>query len=855
MFFLSLVLILTVCVFILEAQGKVLQSASSVVFMDSGQSLGNSTTSDVVLGDLDADGDLDAFTCNIGQQVGNSISGEANQVWLNDSSGTFVNSGQELGNSRCEGVAIGDLDGDGDLDIFVANGFNPQANHVWFNNGNGLFVDSMQTIGNSDSKYVVLGDLDSDGDLDAFVANWGANKVWLNDGNGYFSSSGQNLGNVNSEGVALGDLDGDDDLDAFVTNIKSTDPSKVYFNDGNSTFSDSGQTIGFVRSYAVDLDDLDSDGDLDAFVGNLNTPSKIWLNDGNGLLADSGQSIGNLITTSVQLGDLNGDGTIDAFLGNGGFFDPPQPNTVWLNDGSALFAQSQSLGNLNSDAVALGDLDGDSDLDAFVANGSYQVGLPNKVWVSVTPQVDLSVTKTDSPDPVIAGSTLTYTLEVSNNGPSAATGVIMTDDLPPGVTLVSAPGCSQAGGTVTCDLGHLASGAGRPVTLVVNVAPATTGTLINKASVAANVFDPNVLNNSTTEITVVDREADLALTKIDSLDPITAGKNLTYTLTITNNGPSDATGVKITDHLTSGVTFISAPGCSKTGDMITCNQGHLTSGGRAKFTLLVKVKADSREPFENEATVTARETDPNLLNNSAIAFTTVTVEADLVVTKTDFPDPVIGGNTLTYTLTVTNHGPSDATGVTLTDTLPAGVISISASDAYSVGAGLVIYKLGHLASQAGRPVTIVVKTAIDIPASLRNQARVTANERDPVPANNSVFEATTAIELISFRAKGMADNIRLLWETAAEFDNFGFNIWRSEKPDGPYTKLTINLLPAQGHSTTGASYAYSDTNVTKGVTYYYQLEDVDVQGISTFHGPVSAIASPIYQIYGPLMFK
>ncbi|MDG2113096.1 MAG: FG-GAP-like repeat-containing protein, partial [Actinomycetota bacterium] len=148
--------------------------------------------------------------------------------WTNNGTGTFTNSGQELVNRESFSVALGDLDGDGDLDAMVAN--NSQPNTVWTNDGNGTFTDSGQALGTSISFSVALGDLDGDGDLDAMVANLGQpNTVWNNDGNGTFTNSGQALGNGISISVALGDLDGDSDLDAMVAN--QNQPNTVWTND------------------------------------------------------------------------------------------------------------------------------------------------------------------------------------------------------------------------------------------------------------------------------------------------------------------------------------------------------------------------------------------------------------------------------------------------------------------------------------------------------------------------------------------------------------------------------------------------------------------------------------------------
>ncbi len=341
------------------------------VFVDSGQNLviGNSDSRDAVLGDLDGDGDLDAVVSTIYESV---------LVWFNDGSGTFTDSGQRLGSAYSEGVKLGDLDDDGDLDLFVANYYSPEANKVYLNDGTGTLTDSGQNLGNSRSYDVALGDLDGDGDLDAFIANMlpAGNKVWFNDGNGNFSDSGQALGSLYSYGISLGDLDGDNDLDAVVANVNA--PSKVWMNDGSGNFTDSGQNLGVTNQCMdVGLGDLDGDGDIDAFLseGYENT---VWMNDGSGNFTDSGQYLGDWWSYSVALGDLDSDGDIDAYVGNEE--DTEIVDKVWLNDGSGNFTDSgQNLGTASGFAVALGDVNGDGDLDAFVSNYSA----PDKIWLNV----------------------------------------------------------------------------------------------------------------------------------------------------------------------------------------------------------------------------------------------------------------------------------------------------------------------------------------------------------------------------------------------------------------------------------------------------------------------------------------
>jgi hypothetical protein len=214
-----------------------------------------------------------------------------NAVWLNDGGGRFTDSGQLLGNEATLAIALGDVDGDGDLDAFVGNEYEGSwavgspANEVWLNDGSGRFSDSGQDLGRGNSYAVALGDLDGDGDLDAFVGNRDprtfsrADKVWLNDGTGYFTDSGQDLGDADTRVVALVDLDGDGDLDAFVDNDAA---SQIWRNDGTGRFLDSGQHLSHDSGYVANVGDVDGDGDTDVFATHYDKGYQVWYNDGSG---------------------------------------------------------------------------------------------------------------------------------------------------------------------------------------------------------------------------------------------------------------------------------------------------------------------------------------------------------------------------------------------------------------------------------------------------------------------------------------------------------------------------------------------------------------------------------------------
>src|SRR5439155_865112 len=152
--------------------------------------------------------------------------------------------------------------------------------------------------------------------------------------------------------------------------------------------------------------------------------------------------------------------------------------------------------------------------------------------------------------------------------------------------------------------------------------------------------------------------------------------------TVSNAGPDTATGVTLTDTLPAGVTFVSATPSQGTATfaagVVTGNLGTILNGASATVTIVVTAPT-TPGMITNTATVSPNEADTNPANNTAMQSTTVNAAVDLAVTKTDSPDPVLAPQPLTYIVTVANSGPGAATGVTLTDTLPAGVTFVSAT--------------------------------------------------------------------------------------------------------------------------------------------------------------------------------
>jgi uncharacterized repeat protein (TIGR01451 family) len=408
----------------------------------------------------------------------------------------------------------------------------------------------------------------------------------------------------------------------------------------------------------------------------------------------------------------------------------------------------------------------------FQPASPYRASDHDPVLVGLFQIADLVVAKVDTPDPVNAGTGLTYTITVTNNGPDAATNASWSDTLPTGTTFVSLPAvtgwsCTTpavgAGGTVSCSNSSFAVGSA-VFTLTVAVDPAVAaGTVLsNTATVTSATGEGNPGDESGTATTTVAASADLSVSKSDSPDPVNAGTNLTYTITVSNNGPSNAASVSLSDTLPTGTTFVSlaSPGgwsCTTpavgAGGPVSCSIASL-GVGNAVFTLVVNVGSSvtAGTVLSNTATASSSTTDSNPGNESDTATTTVGASADLSVAKVGTPDPVLAGTNLTYTITVTNAGPSAASTVSLSDTLPAGTtfVSLASPGGWScttpaVGAGgpvsCSIASLG--VGNAVFTLVVNVDSTVTAGTVLSNTATASSATTDPNPGNESDTANTT----------------------------------------------------------------------------------------------------------------
>jgi len=355
---------------------------------------------------------------------------------------------------------LGDLDGDGDLDIFTPND-SSYGPGVLFNNGDGTFADGQAIEENEFSSTGELGDIDGDGDLDALVFNDDDFSVYYNNGNGYFSASVMgSFGDSRVLDFLLEDLDGDNDLDIW---LSTGDPTGAYvflINDGQSNFTEAQSFSAQPANFQLASGDIDNDGDIDVVGG------KIFINEGNGNFVVGPQNYTNPLLPTV-MGYFNGDAYLDIFVtdgadsyvlmnegaaGPGGFdqanaISVPTPwywksnlavadidndgdadiigEGILLNDGTGVFTLSSEIIKSTTErieAIGVGDLDGNGTVDiAFVdydlnGNGEYLNVLFNQTEIrQLESEATVRIIVGDVPGPV--------DVTITNNG-------VVTENLP-----------------------------------------------------------------------------------------------------------------------------------------------------------------------------------------------------------------------------------------------------------------------------------------------------------------------------------------------------------------------------------------------------------------------------------------
>ena len=450
---------------------------------------------------------------------------------------------------------------------------------------------------------------------------------------------------------------------------------------------------------------------------------------------------------------------------------------------------------------------------------------PNQATLNipVIASSDIALTLVANPEPALVGSNLTYTYTIVNNGLSPATGVILTNILPANVDFVAAPPPSQGSasvtnGVLTVLVGAIDPGVVHTVTGTLVVTPKLPGLVTGTATVTLDQADPNLANNTATFVSTIS-PADLSVVISAAPDPVEAGKNLTYTLFVTNKGPAAATNVTLIDTLPAGVTYIS--GVASQGNVaqlngiVTALLGTITPGASVPVTIVISPPVSGR--LVDTASVFSDQIDVNGGDNSASAVTFVS-PADLGVQLSVSPNTALAGDTITFTAFVTNKGTATATNVVFADLLPAGLqlVSATSSQGTATTAGNnVSVPLGTLVPGASATIKILATPLTD--GTYTDSATVSADQVDPNPKNNTdqaTVNVTNGPGVILFSAP-----------TYTVGENAGQAVITLTRVSGNRGFVTVNFRTTFGTAIAGTNYTstagtltFNDGDITKSFT-------------------------------------
>ena len=499
---------------------------------------------------------------------------------------------------------------------------------------------------------------------------------------------------------------------------------------------------------------------------------------------------------------------------------------------------------------------------------------------------DLSVTKTDDPDPVLPGAFLTYTLEVINHGPNEAENVVVSDLLPPEVTFVSAnPG--ETGGPnplVWDNVGTMAVGETRRFTVVVTVLEGVEETFTNTVSVDSDTLDPDPSNNQDEEPT---RPPLPGLELVKTVVPYRAAPDMpfTYRLRVTNTGDFPFTALRLADRLPSAEFYYivgsGSPADPDTiaepdliwDDLVPLIGGDLLPGESITVSYQVTTTV-ANGTYTNTATVEGTYSDGTLTDEDeavvAIADPAVAIEKRLAAVDEDSVAP----NYITFTIVITNVGPSTIDVLPLEDEYETFYLEFADATAYpeedaddglinwSDLTGPAPYGFGrNLPSGEAFFVTTVFRVVRDIVATTNlatvdGATDIYGNPADEVEDDVIIGGIPTAIEVIYFRAEAQETSVLLTWATAAEWDCDGFRIYRDT--DATFQGAQrIATVDAQGP---GSTYSHVDRDVVQNQAYWYWLAEVSASDPEqeTLYAPVWSGVGPNVmptRLYLPLIQK
>lgn len=467
-----------------------------------------------------------------------------------------------------------------------------------------------------------------------------------------------------------------------------------------------------------------------------------------------------------------------------------------------------------------------------------------------------------------AGEVITYTLTVENAGPAIAQNVTLVDPMPQGVRYLAATPAPTSGSLdqPIWQLGSLAAGGSIVVELVVQVDPQAPPALliVNTAYVSSTTPDLNLSNNQATATTQSYGAADLEVIKTADREIVYGDDVVHYTITVNNLGPSLSDRVDVKELLPPGVELLSLNASQGACVSAICQVGNIPVGEPVVITAAVRIISPTFPPgtvLTNTAVAFTNTPDPNPANNESSDGVTVGPVVNLAALKMTRVQTAVVGTAISYTVLVTNYGPSEAPVVIITDHLPYRFVYLSSNavnGCVQTDEVTLVCNAGPLPAQRSLAVDIYFFISALGGERVRNRIVVDAPGSDlgglgrpeselEIPAN----PVPTAILLETYTLEKSDDAFILRWKTLSEFRVWGFRLWRGVTPDvNQATLLTPQGIPASG---VGNTYTYLDRDVEPGVTYWYWLETLTVDGGGWMNQALIGRLGPDALLYLPLV--
>jgi len=550
-------------------------------------------------GDLDGDGNSDLAIANGG---GDSVS-----ILLGNGDGTFQTGGSYGAGSAPASVAAGDFNGDGKLDLATANADSDDIS-ILIGNGDATFQTAVAHATGNDPRSIASGDFNGDGKSDLVTANSASNDatVLLGNGDGTFQTAVSYAAGTSANGVAAGDFNGDGKSDLAVANSGSSNIS-ILLGNGDGTFQTAVNFNAGTSPSAIVASDFNGDGKPDLVVANSGSNDiSVLLGNGNGTFQTAVNYASGTNPYGVAAGDFNGDGKADLSVANHGSNNV----SVLFGTGTGAFAAGVlSTAGTSPAFVVAADFNGDGKPDLGIANsGSNDVS----ILLNTCPESDLAVTKTHAGDFVQSDSGKVYTITVTNVGGGPTEGTVKaTDVLPAGLiaTGMSGTGWVCVVGSASCTRNDaLASGASYPdITLTVNVASNAAASVTNRVVVSGGE-ELNEANDTAEDPTTIAPVTDLVIAVSHAGNFTQGNVGRSYTIIAGNAGGLATSGtVTVAGTLPSGLTATALSGTGWTCLLgsLTCTRGDTLAGAGSypPISLTVSVAANAPVSVTNTASV------------------------------------------------------------------------------------------------------------------------------------------------------------------------------------------------------------------------------------------------------------